>query len=275
MAAAGGNNCAAGAASGVIGETFGELMHDNGNGLNRQNTILASQVIGALTAAAVAGPDDGDSVFAGSQVARNAVENNLTMFITGTDPKQKNSSSKKDISKGEKITIEQTFDEKITDFEWTGGNTKEARTEAANNLNNFISDYEFKEGEKLNIIMFSHGGNNGKEFTQLYMGSKKIDNLIFLGTPHRNDYQLDYSDLSPNANLINVYSPQDGVQTRGYFDGSPYLGVFMMPKEELRTIAGFNNIEVIQSIFTTPTSGHINLKTPEVWNNYVLPNLNQ
>ena len=80
MAAAGSNNCAAGAASGVIGETFGELMYYNGNGLNKQNTIAVSQVIGALTAAAIVGPDDGDSVFAGSQIGRNAVENN-TLYI--------------------------------------------------------------------------------------------------------------------------------------------------------------------------------------------------
>jgi hypothetical protein len=37
-------------------------------------------MIGALTSAAFAGPDDGDSVFSGSQIARNASENNDLAF---------------------------------------------------------------------------------------------------------------------------------------------------------------------------------------------------
>lgn len=77
MASAGGNNCASGAAAGVIGESIGSQLYDNGNGLSRKNTIAASQISGALAAAMVAGPDDGDSVFAGSQIGRNAAENNV------------------------------------------------------------------------------------------------------------------------------------------------------------------------------------------------------
>ncbi len=68
---------AAGAASGVFGEIVGDAIYQNGQGLNRQNTIELSKIVGALTSAAIAGPDDGDSVFAGSQIARNAVENNF------------------------------------------------------------------------------------------------------------------------------------------------------------------------------------------------------
>ena len=36
MAAAGGNNCAAGASAGVIGESVGELLYNNGNGLSKE-----------------------------------------------------------------------------------------------------------------------------------------------------------------------------------------------------------------------------------------------
>jgi len=207
------------------------------------------------------------------------------MVISGTDPLGIKSSSK-DFDPDFRNSVEKTFGEKITDFEWSGGNTKEARTEAANNLNNFISNYEFQEGEELNFIAFSHGGNGGKEFTQLYAGPKKIDNMIFLGTPHRNDYQLDYSDLSPNANLINVYSLQDGVQPRGYIDGNVLKGIFTTPNENLRFINGFTNVEVDQSKYNkyldwktgliyynspNPIVGHSNLHSAPVWNQYAAP----
>lgn len=78
MAAAGGNNCAAGAAAGVVGESIGALVYDNGNGFSRQSTIATSQIAGALAAAMAAGPDDGDSVFAGGNVGLNASANNTT-----------------------------------------------------------------------------------------------------------------------------------------------------------------------------------------------------
>ncbi|MCE3255788.1 MAG: putative hemagglutinin [Rickettsiaceae bacterium] len=77
MNAAGGNNCAAGAASGVIGESLGAFLKDNTDLTNAQ-IIEASKLAGALTSAGIVGPDDGASVFAGSQVGRNAGENNAT-----------------------------------------------------------------------------------------------------------------------------------------------------------------------------------------------------
>ncbi len=76
MSLAGGNNCAAGAASGVIGEVSAEFLSNNTN-LTKPQIIESAKLAGALTAASIAGPDDGDSVFAGSQIARNAAENNF------------------------------------------------------------------------------------------------------------------------------------------------------------------------------------------------------
>jgi filamentous hemagglutinin len=268
MALAGNNNCAAGSASGVIGESVGELVYDNGNGLSRQNTILTSQLVGALASAAVAGPDDGASVFAGSQIARNAVENNLTMVITGTDPAQKRSSSK-DLDSEFRSSVEDTFDEKVTDFEWTGGNTKEARTKAASDLNNFVSNYEFSEGEDFNLIMFSHGGNVGKEFTQIYVGSKKIDNMIFLGTPHRMDYQVDLNDLNFYANRISVSDVGDGVQVRGYIDGSVLKGAITLPHNIRMMQQGFINIRADQNLGLI--DNHITLPSERIWNDKVKP----
>ena len=65
------------------------------------------------------------------------------MVITGTDPKQKRSSSK-DIDPEFRKAVEKTFDEKLIDFEWTGGNTKEARLKAAQKLYNILENYEFR-----------------------------------------------------------------------------------------------------------------------------------
>ncbi len=88
---------------------------------------------------------------------------------------------------------------------------------------------------------------------------------------------LDFSDLAPNANLVSIYSPQDGVQNRGYIDGSvrrAAIKTIFSSHDELRTIPDFNNIKVEQPFFTNPVDGHTNLKTAPVWNKYVKPNLN-
>ena len=81
MAAAGSNNCAAGAMAGVTGELTADTLYNHTN-LSRQNSIEAAKLTGALSSAMIVGPDDGDSVFAGSQIGRNAGENNA-LYIGG------------------------------------------------------------------------------------------------------------------------------------------------------------------------------------------------
>ncbi len=78
MASAGGNNCASGAAAGVMGEVFAGFLDRNTNLTNTQ-IIEGSKLSGAITAAMVSGPDDGGSVFAGANIGRNAGENNYLM----------------------------------------------------------------------------------------------------------------------------------------------------------------------------------------------------
>ncbi len=78
MASAGGNNCASGAAAGITGELTASYLDRNTN-LSNQYIIESSKLTGAITAAMVSGPDDGNSVFAGSQIGRNAAENNYLM----------------------------------------------------------------------------------------------------------------------------------------------------------------------------------------------------
>jgi len=81
MAGAGGNNCAAGAAAGVIGESVGSAVYQNGNGLSRESTIAVSKIVGAFVAAGIAGPNDGNSVFAGGNIGYNAAANNAVMRV--------------------------------------------------------------------------------------------------------------------------------------------------------------------------------------------------
>jgi hypothetical protein len=313
----GGAGCGAGAAAGVTSELVASAVYGDtqvrrlpssnenstnllitktgGLGVSPNATIATGTIAGSLAAAltsAAMGADDADTaknVWTGSRIGGNAAGENATMIITGTDKNQKRSSSK-DLDPIFRKDVEDTFGEKLIEFEWTGGNTKEARTEAAQKLYGIFENYEFKPGEKLNFVVFSHGGNDFKEFTQLYNGPKKIDNIIFLGTPHRSDYQLDFSDLSPAANRISIYSPQDGVQTRGYIDVDPHLGGFFLPKEELRILPDFNNIrvdQVTQKQFMDWKTGqieqytispglieaHTNLRTAPIWDQYVKPNL--
>ena len=137
---------------------------------------------------------------------QNRDKDYLTVFVHGTG------SSPEDADKNFIKSVGDTFNEKVEQLRWSGGNTKEARTEGAEGLAKMVENHKFKEGEKLNIVGHSHGGNVMKEFTQMYDGEKKVDNMVFLGTPHRKDYSLDYSDLSPNANKVNLYDKGDMVQ---------------------------------------------------------------
>lgn len=124
--------------------------------------------------------------------------------------------------------------------------------------------------------MHSHGGNVGKDFTQLYEGDKKIDNMTFMGTPVRDDYVIDYSKFVENANIINVYDTSDMVQRIGGFDD--FGKTFASQKVDDNNV---KNIKVESPNFGTiiyPTSilnikeqlleDHSNLDTKDVWEQF-------
>jgi hypothetical protein len=52
-------------------------------------------------------------------------------------------------------------------------------------LADFINNYTFAEGEKLNIVAHSHGGNIVKVASLLI--NRQVDNLVTLGTPQNTD----------------------------------------------------------------------------------------
>ena len=108
--------------------------------------------------------------------------------------------------------MEKTFGEKAIVLDnHKMGNDKKSRTEAAKMINDIIKNHEFAEGEKLNIVAHSHGGNAVFEATKSGM-DRQIDNLVTLGTPIRNDYIPNFSMVN---NFLNVFSRNDRVQLLG------------------------------------------------------------
>jgi hypothetical protein len=94
---------------------------------------------------------------------------------------------------------------------WTGGNNDTSRQDAATQLSAFINNYKFADGEQLNIVAHSHGGNTVK--AAAWKIDKNIDNMVTFGTPVRSDYT--YTHNSKIKNAVEVYSNIDGVQSRG------------------------------------------------------------
>ncbi len=274
------------ALSGAIAGASSEYLADKAysNGVNAQSSILIGQATGAgvaLIISATQGRGDeqtAKNVSLGSFVGVNAVVNNLTAFVHGTNSSPEESDPEFIEAVGD------TFGEKVEQPKWSSGNSKSARTDGANTLLDLVENHEFAPGEKLNIIDHSHAGNVTKEFTQIYDGKKKIDTLVFLGTPHRNDYQLDFSDLDKNAHLINVYDKGDwliqpilGAGLSGSLASQRLEGAVNIPIKQTDTFT-YWNWQTGQIITTNPSVGwldsHTNLDSAPVWNSYVRPNLN-
>lgn len=136
----------------------------------------------------------------------------LTVVIPGTGYSEKDWSSSGSMSNfisSVSKTFNETHKTEIINSKnvWSGGDNKGARQKAADYITSTIKDHKFADGEQLNIVGHSHGGNIGILVSQ--MTDHKIDNLVTLGTPVRSDYK-------PNSEMIgkhtNVYSNLDPVQ---------------------------------------------------------------
>jgi pimeloyl-ACP methyl ester carboxylesterase len=101
-----------------------------------------------------------------------------------------------------------------TRFEWSGGNTRTARTEAAKVLVKEIVAYtEENPDGPINLVGHSHGGNVAiKASNMLADEGIKVDNLITMGTPVRGDYQLSGKNFGSHTN---IYNPYDATQSIG------------------------------------------------------------
>ncbi|MEO8637499.1 MAG: glycine-rich domain-containing protein [Candidatus Taylorbacteria bacterium] len=93
---------------------------------------------------------------------------------------------------------------------WSGGDNDAARQSAADAIAKQINEYHFADGEKLNIVGHSHGGNVANLITGEINHS--VDNLVTLGTPVINGYSADRDNVK---NQVNAYSVLDPIQKLG------------------------------------------------------------
>ncbi len=93
---------------------------------------------------------------------------------------------------------------------WSGKDQDSARQAAAQAITDIINTHDFQEGEPLNLVGHSHGGNIANIVSQ--MTDRKIDSLVTLGTPVRSDYAPKYENIE---NHYNAYSSLDAIQRMG------------------------------------------------------------
>ncbi|MCC7522577.1 VCBS repeat-containing protein [Candidatus Uhrbacteria bacterium] len=106
---------------------------------------------------------------------------------------------------------------------WSGGDNDASRQTAAEGISEAVNNYQFADGEKLNLVGHSHGGNVANLVTG--MVDRQVDNLVTLGTPVISGYSADRSNVK---NHVNVYSGRDAVQGHGgnQLNMSAFLGAF-------------------------------------------------
>lgn len=154
-------------------------------------------------------------------------------------------------------------DRAVTSLQWSGGDSHRERLEGAKALVQYIKDYKFAPGEKLNIIAHSHGGNLAIAAINLGLG-RPVDNLVTLGTPSRDGYRLE--EPSDVRNWVNVFNSYDQVQIRGGGD-------FNSPFEfggAARTHPYAHNVD--WDVDFGPFGSHEALHSPSAWD-FVLPRL--
>jgi hypothetical protein len=148
-----------------------------------------------------------------------------------------------------------SFGEKAVIFAWNGSIRGGQRAHAADNLAKLINGHKFAPGEKLNIVAHSHGGN--VVFMASHHVNHKIDNLVTLGTPDRDDSMPDMDNISM---LLDVWSPNDWVATWGrmsLWNGATHA----MPATAVE--------------IASEASGHSDLwRNPDVWTNHVQSHIN-
>jgi RHS repeat-associated protein len=150
-------------------------------------------------------------------------------------------------------------------------NTPQGRAAAAKAILSLVANHKFAEGENLNIVAHSHGGNAVFSATQGGL-THKIDTLVTLGTPVRSDYPANTSLI---GNHINVFSDFDSVQTHGGFAQS--MGTWGVSRSEVgpagRTIGSATNVEAgLPDLGGAGVRNHSALwQNTEVWTKQVEP----
>lgn len=188
----------------------------------------------------------------------------LTIFVHGTfaSPQSADADFIEALSK--------TYKEKVVQFDWSGPsggssgsgaeNSSSARRNPGARLAAFINSYKLAEGEKINIVGHSHGGNVIKEASRQLNSDKKLSSVVFLGTPHRGSHKFNNGAVAGNAQLLNVYDTSDLIQLLGQgLDGAS------------RDLSGFSHRRVETPnngyipLYTRLVDDHSNLDSKQVW----------
>ena len=138
-------------------------------------------------------------------------------------------------------------------FSWSGANQHVDRVAAALDLRNWCIAHN---ADPLQAIAHSHGVNVCLLASRLGV---KFENLIALATPVRFDYVPDMRNI---ANLVNLYSEYDSVQTP--------LATIGYKRNEGRTLADSpaminQHVPYYSTVNTAQSVGHSDLHEPAVW----------
>ena len=144
--------------------------------------------------------------------------------------------------------VSRTFGESAMVLPWNHRLADSGRRSAAETLKVLIETHTFREGEALNIVAHSHGGNVAKIYTRL-PGSRKIDVLVNLGTPQKRQYDINEAAV---GEYLNVFSRNDHIQLA---DSERAV------REDLKAI---NNEQSYMGTPPVPVD-HSDLHSPQVW----------
>lgn len=154
---------------------------------------------------------------------RPRVSNDFTILVNGSFD---DSPDWMDPGSDEFVAIGNTFGGQEVDFRWSGNDVffpaYSSIYDAGFALANFINSHSFSEGEGLNIVAHSHGGNVVKIATTLGL-SHPINNLVNLGTPQ--NFDLPFINTSAVINYCQVSSLADFTQV---FGASPLQVAFFI-----------------------------------------------
>ncbi len=140
-------------------------------------------------------------------------------------------------------------------FKWSGDNTMEARESGARQLIAWLRTHPAK---RVTLIAHSHGGNVVFKASQLDEAANiRIDHLMLLGTPIRNDYE---PNLRCIDQITNVYSESDPVQWLGTWGP----GLENHALNGGRRLPESSNV-LNRSVTTTTSEPHSELHTVQLW----------
>jgi thioesterase domain-containing protein len=130
--------------------------------------------------------------------------------------------------------VENLFNESSDKLNWSGGNTEDARSDAAEDFAEQIYEWYLEHpDEPIRLVGHSHGGNVAIMLTNLLAEKGvEVETLITIATPVR-EYKLN----AEVGQFIHMYNNRDAVQTSGVQWWKLTLGI-----EGTRKMKGAENV---------------------------------